>query len=253
MKIHHLRNATFVLEHQEHFILIDPMLGPKGQIPPFSFIKNKIRRNPLVEMPQDTAVLEKVTHGLITHLHPDHLDQAGEDFLVRRKIPVTCNQRDEGKLRKKGLNVVQTLDYWQTADFCDGQITGIPAVHGYGLIAKLMGNVIGFHIEFNQQDSLYLSADTVYTADVDRVLKEYQPKVAVLAAGSAAFDVGGKLLMNEADLLTFVQNAPGQVYANHLDALNHCPMTRTKFSQLMAENQLSEKVKFPADGTTLEY
>jgi len=38
MKIHHLRNATFVIESGTHFILIDPMLIEKGKLAPFSII-----------------------------------------------------------------------------------------------------------------------------------------------------------------------------------------------------------------------
>ena len=38
MKIHHLRSATFVIESNKHFILVDPMLGKKGSIPPFAFL-----------------------------------------------------------------------------------------------------------------------------------------------------------------------------------------------------------------------
>ena len=32
MKIHHLRNATFVIESKSTFILVDPMLGKKKQL-----------------------------------------------------------------------------------------------------------------------------------------------------------------------------------------------------------------------------
>jgi L-ascorbate metabolism protein UlaG (beta-lactamase superfamily) len=36
MKIHHLRNATFVIESGDHYILIDPMLSQKGELPSFT-------------------------------------------------------------------------------------------------------------------------------------------------------------------------------------------------------------------------
>ena len=102
MKIHHLRNATFVIEANNNFIVIDPMLGKKGSLPPFSMLLFKAQRNPTVELPKEAdGVLNKVTHGLITHSqtfgfkplqHGDHLDSAGEAFLVKNKIPVATPQ-----------------------------------------------------------------------------------------------------------------------------------------------------------------
>ncbi|MEZ9505290.1 MBL fold metallo-hydrolase, partial [Vibrio sp. 10N.286.51.B11] len=53
MKIHHLRSATFLIESGEKFILIDPMLGKKGSMPPFSVIKAKAAKNPTVKMPSN--------------------------------------------------------------------------------------------------------------------------------------------------------------------------------------------------------
>jgi L-ascorbate metabolism protein UlaG (beta-lactamase superfamily) len=95
MKIHHLRSATCVVESNKHFVLIDPMLGAKGSTPPFSYIRFKPRRNPLVDLPPNAAsILEKVTDCLITHSqkfgikalqHTDHLDIAGENFLREKK------------------------------------------------------------------------------------------------------------------------------------------------------------------------
>lgn len=63
MDTHHLRNATFVIESGEYFIRIDPMLGPKGSLPPFARIRFKSLKNPLVDLPPNTdSVLDKVTN-----------------------------------------------------------------------------------------------------------------------------------------------------------------------------------------------
>jgi L-ascorbate metabolism protein UlaG (beta-lactamase superfamily) len=62
MDTHHLRNATVVIESGEYFIRIDPMLGPKGSLPPFARIRFKSLKNPLVDLPPNTdSVLDKVT------------------------------------------------------------------------------------------------------------------------------------------------------------------------------------------------
>jgi hypothetical protein len=55
MKIHHLRNATFVIESGQFHILIDPMLGEKGKLPPFAWLRHRPRRNPLVSLPENAS------------------------------------------------------------------------------------------------------------------------------------------------------------------------------------------------------
>jgi L-ascorbate metabolism protein UlaG (beta-lactamase superfamily) len=46
MKIHHLRNATLVIEVENEVILVDPMLSKKGEAsPPFTLFRFKPQRN----------------------------------------------------------------------------------------------------------------------------------------------------------------------------------------------------------------
>ncbi|MDW8852274.1 MBL fold metallo-hydrolase [Flavobacterium sp. MMLR14_040] len=254
MKFHHLRNATLVIETDEHVILVDPMLGKRKTIAPFTFFRYKPKRNPLVALPKNSReILSKVTHCLITHLHPDHIDKAGEVFLRRKSIPVICSIKDEKALTKRGLNITQTLDYWNPQPFLDGKIIGIPAIHGYGFIAKLMGNVMGFHIELPNEKSIYLSSDTIFTEHVQKVLVEFKPEIAVVACGTARLDIGQPLLMRMNDILKFVALAPSQVFANHLEALNHCPTTRKELREALSENDLLNKVSIPEDGENVSY
>lgn len=254
MKLHHLRNATLVIETEKHVILIDPMLGKRKTIAPFTLFRYKPKRNPLTALPKNSRdILSKVTHCLITHLHPDHIDKAGEVFLKRKSIPVICSIKDEKALLQRGLTVVQTLDYWQPQHFLDGKITGIPAKHGYGFIAKLMGNVMGFHIELQNEKSVYISSDTIFTEHVQKVLTELKPDIATVACGTARLDIGQPLLMRMDDILKFAVLAPGKVFANHLEALNHCPTTREELKQALIQNNLMSKTVVPNDGECVEY
>ncbi|WP_202700860.1 MBL fold metallo-hydrolase [Flavobacterium sp. UGB4466] len=254
MKLHHLRNATLVIETETDVILVDPMLGKKKTIAPFTIFRYKPKRNPLIALPKNSRdILSKVTVCLITHLHPDHIDKAGEIFLRRKSIPVICSSKDQSVLSKRGLSIVQTLNYWEPQEFLGGKITGIPAVHGYGFVAKLMGNVMGFHIELPHQKSIYISSDTIFTEHVQKVLIEFKPDISVVACGTARLDFGQPLLMRMNDILKFAALAPGKVFANHLEALNHCPTTRTALKQALLDNNLLDKVSIPNDGTCVAY
>ncbi|TDP02394.1 MBL fold metallo-hydrolase [Flavobacterium sp. 245] len=254
MKLHHLRNATLVIETEQHVILVDPMLGKRKTIPPFTIFRYNPKRNPLVSLPKNSReILSKVTICLITHLHPDHIDKAGEVYLRRKSIPVVCSSKDEKELTKRGLKIVQTLNYWEPQPFLDGRIIGIPALHGYGFIAKLMGNVMGFYIELANEKSIYISSDTIFTDDVQKALIELKPDIATVACGTARLDIGQPLLMRMNDILKFTALAPGNVFANHLEALNHCPTKREDLKMALAENNLLSKTAIPADGTFVEY
>lgn len=254
MKIHHLRNATLVIETDQHVILVDPMLGKRKTIPPFTIFRYNARRNPLVALPKNSReILSKVTHCFITHLHPDHIDKAGEVFLRRNSVPVICSEKDEKKLSQRGLNIIQTLNYWEPQPFLGGRIIGIPALHGYGFVAKLMGNVMGFYIELPNEKSVYISSDTIFTDDVQKALIELKPDIATVACGTARLDFGQPLLMRINDILRFTALAPGKVFANHLEALNHCPTTREELKRALADNNLLSKTAIPNDGTSVEY
>ncbi|MFA0963518.1 MBL fold metallo-hydrolase [Roseivirga sp. BDSF3-8] len=254
LRIHHIRNATMAIETEKEVILVDPMLGPAGSFPPFTFIRHKPRKNPVVPFPEDSRkVLDKVTHCLITHRHIDHLDGEGEAFLKKRAIPVTCSVKDEELFRKKGLNVTQALAYRKPAAYLGGTIEGIPARHGYGIVYKMMGNVMGFLIRLPGQPSIYVSSDTIYTDEVKRVLEEERPDISVVAAGGARMDILQPLLMRKEDVIRFVRDAPGKVIANHLEAVNHCPVSREELGGDLNRMGLHGKALIPADGEIMRF
>lgn len=263
MKIHHLRNATFIIESESNFILIDPMLSDKGELPSFARFRHRPAKNPTVELPANAQkLLAKVSYCLITHSqtfgikalqHTDHLDASGEAFLRDKDIPVACRQQDAPYLRKYGIRVIKELQYWKPAAFDAGIVTAVPAQHGHGWIHRLMANGAGFFLQLAGEPSIYISGDTVYTPEVERALKEFQPDIAVMAAGNASLDVGGPILMPLQELITFARTAPKKVIANHLEALNHCPMTRSLLQQKLNENKLMAKTSIPNDGETLVF
>ncbi|MGL5391743.1 MAG: MBL fold metallo-hydrolase [Shewanella sp.] len=261
MKIHHLRSATLIIESQDKFILVDPMLGARGSIPPFSLVRFKARRNPTVDLPENAkALLDKVTHCLLTHSqtfgikalqHSDHLDAAGEALLIARNISVTTPAKDKAYLEQLGLSNVEGIEFWQTRDYLGGKLTAIPAKHGHGWIHKIMANGCGFILALPNEPSLYISGDTVLTADVRRALAEFKPDITVVAAGEAQMDVGQPLLMSQAELMEFIALSPGKVIANHMEALNHCPTTRSSLAERLALAGLTDKVLIPKDGDSL--
>ncbi|HEX8610760.1 MAG TPA: MBL fold metallo-hydrolase [Telluria sp.] len=257
MQITQLRNASIIVHLGMHHILVDPMFARKEALPPLRLSGGR-RRNPLVDLPGNTdAALEKVTHCLITHCqkgHFDHLDRAGKHWLRERQIPVTCTPRDAAYLRARGLNV-QALpaDHAQPQAFLGGTIRTIACTHGHGLIGTLMEHGVGYLIALPGEPSLYLAGDTVLTETVRQAVARHQPAVSVVPAGGARFDLGGDIIMGPADVIAFAQLARGTVVANHLEALSHCPATRSAMATAANAAGLSQRLLIPADGATLDF
>lgn len=232
MIIQHIRNATFIVETKKYKILIDPMLGKKGSLPPLTFFRHKARKNPIVDLPQNAhKVLDGITHCLITHCqkgHLDHLDKDGMQFLKENNTPSICSVKDRKYLLTKGLNILSALEDWETYSFSNGDmnISTIPAIHGKGWITKFMANGVGYFIQIQDEPGIYISGDTVLTEDVQKAIKKFQPDITVVASGMASLDIGKPILMQMDEIIDFVKLSQKKVVANHLEALNHCPLKK---------------------------
>jgi L-ascorbate metabolism protein UlaG (beta-lactamase superfamily) len=256
MKIQHIRNACMIIHYNEHRILVDPCLNPKGSLPPYTLFRKRPQLNPIVDLPLNAeSALSQITSGLITHIrygHFDHLDKSGIRLLVQKQVPVYCNYLDEPYLRRRHINTIP-LKINQKHKFLTGSITSFPTAHGHGLAGLLMRPGVGYFIEPAGDKSIYISGDTVMTQTVRHVLNDLRPDISILNAGTAVIDFGRPILMPLNELLDFIKTAPGKVIAVHLDAFNHCLTTRDILRDAVSKEGLSDKVMIPADGELMEF
>ncbi len=255
MKIRQIRNATIILELGEYRVLVDPMLACKGALPSLRIFAGR-QRNPTVELPAGThEALESVTHCLITHCqkgHFDHLDRVATRWLRVRQIPVICTPHDAVYLAKLGLNV-QPLPagHEEPKSFLGGVIRTVRCTHGEGLVGRLMEHGVGYLIELPDEPSLYLAGDTILSSTVRDFVLQHQPRVSVVPAGGASFDVGGDIIMGLHDVLEFTGLGVGTVIANHLEAINHCPVTREGLASAAVAAGVADRLLIPSDGQVL--
>ncbi len=256
MKIQHIRNACMIIHYNEHRILVDPCLNPKGSLPPYTPFRKRPQLNPIVDLPQNAeSVLSQITSGLITHCrygHFDHLDKSGIRLLAKKHVPVYCNYLDEPYLRRRHINTIP-LKINQRMGFLTGSITAFPTAHGHGLAGMLMRPGTGYFIELAGDKTIYISGDTVMTQTVSHVLNDLRPDISILNAGTATLDFGRPILMPIQEQLDFIRTAPGKVIAVHLDAFNHCLTTRNILRDAVSKEGLSGKVIIPADGELMEF
>jgi L-ascorbate metabolism protein UlaG (beta-lactamase superfamily) len=258
MQLTQIRNATVLLEFgtgsQAVALLVDPMLAEAGALPSLRYLGGTRRRNPLVPLPAEAAsTLDRATHALITHCqkgHFDHLDRAGRRFLRERALPVACMPDDAAWLAARGLRTLP-LSGLARQPFLGGHITAIPCLHGRGWVGRLMAHGVGYLIEMPDEPSVYVVGDTVLTEPVRHCLSVLQPDVVVLPAGGARFDLGGEILMDADEVAEAVRDYGGQVVVNHLEALDHCPVTRETVRERAAF--LGERLWVPRDGESRRY
>nr|WP_315489836.1 MBL fold metallo-hydrolase [uncultured Rhodoferax sp.] len=258
MQITQLRNATIIVHIGNRHILVDPMLAPQGALPPLRLLDGKRLRNPTVDLPaQAQAALAQVTHCLITHCqkgHFDHLDAFGKKWLRDRQTPVICTPHDADYLQKRGLNVQPLPEgHDQPTPFFEGRIRTVRCTHGEGVVGRMMEHGVGYLIEMPDEPSLYLAGDTIFTHRVREFVRQHQPDVNVVPAGGARFDIGGDIIMGADDVMAFTRLATGTVVANHLEAISHCPVTRTELLFTARQAGIGHRLVMPADGQTLEF
>lgn len=111
----------------------------------------------------------------------------------------------------------------------------------------------GYFIEVPGEPSVYIAGDTILTEDVQLCLTQLQPRVAILPAGGARFDLGAEIIMNAQDVIDACRFTTGIVYANHLEALDHCPITRAELSAAAAQAGLTDRIIIPDDGMESEF
>jgi L-ascorbate metabolism protein UlaG (beta-lactamase superfamily) len=236
VKVTLVRSATVILDHAGRRVLVDPMLDDAGTRPPIEGTVPQVP-NPTVPLPFPA---EEVVRGLdaviVTHRHRDHLDARAEELLPR-DLPVFCQPEDEQPLRDLGFEVRPIED---SVDWDGLRMTRTPARHGSGRMAELLAPVSGFVL-----DDLYLAGDTVWYEEVEETIERHRPRVAIVNAGGAEFVEGGLIVMGIDDVREVAARVP-KVVAVHMEALNHCHLTRAALRAALPD------VLVPDDGETLE-
>lgn len=88
---------------------------------------------------------------------------------------------------------------------------------------------------------------------MEEALDAHEPDVVVVNAGAARFLEGDPITMTAEDVAGVCRAAPeALVVAVHMEAINHCLLTRAELGEELRRAGLADRVEIPADGETLE-
>lgn len=244
MRLRLLRHATLVVEFAGRKLLVDPMLGAPGTMPAIENSPNP-RPNPLVPLPAALAeTVQDLDAILVTHTHRDHWDEAAARELPK-EVPLLCQPEDEAKLKSQGFTRVQPLQtglIWNALE-----VTRTGGRHGSGEIGRRMAPVSGFVLRGPGEDALYIAGDTIWCSEVQQAIQQFRPGAIVVNAGAARFLEGDPITMTAADVISVCRAAPqAKVVAVHMEAINHCLLTRAQLAQ--ETGSAGVRVIVPGDG-----
>ncbi|WON73919.1 MBL fold metallo-hydrolase [Nitrosospira sp. Is2] len=182
MKFQQLRNATIIIEYAGKKFLIDPMLAEKGAFPGFEGTINSHVANPLVHLPIPLDEILDVDAVIVTHIHPDHWDDAAIKLVPKDMLIFAQNESDSSVIQGQGFKNIRVMGEKTVFDDITlikttGRHGGEKTVEKY---ADLLGLVSGVVFKHPNEKTVYIAGDTVWYEGVEENLKKYDPDVVIL-------------------------------------------------------------------------
>lgn len=259
MKLTQIRNATLLLEYAGKKFLIDPMLAEKEAWPGFAGNARPHLRNPMVDLPVPLDELLAVDAVIITHTHADHWDEAAQQQVPKNMMIYSQNESDAALLRSQGFENVRVLQ--DENRFIDGLTLyktdgqhGSNALYADKAMGEILGDACGLVFTHPAEKTLYVAGDTVWVKPYVRSLQRFQPQVVVLNIGNATNNLYGPIIMGKEDTLRTLNILPGVIIvASHMEAINHCLLTRAELRAYTSEQGIADKVLIPEDGDSMTF
>ena len=259
MNITQIRNATQLITYAGKRFLIDPMLAAKDAYPGFPGTARAAIRNPMVELPVDVATLLNVDAIIVTHTHDDHWDRAAIELIPHDKPIYVQNDSDAALLRSQGFTRLTILS--ETTAFEDIQLSkthggqhGTDRAYAVPELAERLGEACGVVFRHPDEKTLLIAGDTILRNEVAAELQKHQPDVVVLNAGYAHVIGFGPIIMGQEDVLNVHFLLPqAKIVATHMEAINHCLLTRRALREYAEDNQISDVLSIPEDGESVQF
>jgi L-ascorbate metabolism protein UlaG (beta-lactamase superfamily) len=251
IRIAHIGTASVLIEVGGLRILTDPVLDAPGERWSFGWGTRSIK----LETPRlPDGELGKIDLVLLSHdHHGDNLDHAGRAMLPSAGRVLTTRSG----AKRLGGNSTGLLP-WSSetvkgaADF-SLKVTATPARHGPAGSRPIVGEVVGFLLEWQGQEhgALWISGDTVYFAGIAEVAARAKIGTVIVHMGGVKFPISGPLRYTfngkEAARAATEMN-PRTIVPIHYEGWTHFREPRADAVQAFEAAKLSERVKWLVPG-----
>lgn len=254
MKITQIRNATTIIDYAGKRILVDPMLSPKGTLPPFpNSLSGDNRPNPLHELPLPIdGIVKGIDAVFLSHLHIDHWDNTAKGILPKDVKIFVQDEVDKKEIESADFTNVEVLT--ENTQLGGITLSRTKAQHGRGEILKLAGLVCGVVLRHPSEKTLYIVADSVWFEGVEEALEKYNPDIITINGGDNQFVGSGQLIMGKYDVKKMYDTAPNaRLFITHMEGVNHNTLSRAELKAFLRENNMTDRVAVPSDGESFIY
>jgi len=239
--------ATTILEIGSLRLLTDPVFDPAGGRYSFGWRTGSTK---LTASAISAEGLGRIDAVLLSHdHHGDNLDRAGRALLPQAGSVITTSS---GARRLRGN--ASGLREWETTELATGEglrmrVTATPARHGPPLSRPIVGEVIGFVLEWEEQKygALYISGDTVWFRGIAEIARRFKVGTAMLHLGGVRFPISGPIRYTfngkEAARAAHALNAH-TVIPIHYEGWTHFRESRAESERAFAEAGLTERVRW---------
>lgn len=240
--------------------MVPLQLAEKGRYPGFVGTFNSQLRNPLVDLPTTKEdVLKDADAIIVTHTHLDHWDEVAQQT-IRKDIPIfTQNDADAEAIRKKGFTDVRVLTngtVFKNVTLQNIEDThGTQAMYDNPTVGTVLGDSMGVVFSEPNEKTTYLMGDTVWTPRINKTLRQYNPDIIIMNTGYAkllGYNEG--IIMGTADVAKAAAIMPNaSIITVHMDAINHCTVSRANMRDFVHQMKLDDKVYVPNDGESVTF
>jgi L-ascorbate metabolism protein UlaG (beta-lactamase superfamily) len=249
--ITYVGGPTALLEVGGLRLLTDPTFDPPGRRYNFGWGTSSRKLDGPALTPQALGPVDAV---LLSHdHHDDNLDDAGRAMLPSVGQVLTTSSG----AKRLGGNAVGLAPWSSTTlpipEGGELRVTATPARHGPPLSGPLVGEVVGFLLEWDGQrhGALWVSGDTVYFDGVAEVGRRFNVGTALIHLGGVRFPVTGpaRYTMNAAEAIRVAGEFQLQTLLPiHYEGWKHFRQGRDDVERAFADAGLEDRVRWPRAG-----
>lgn len=255
MEITYIGGPTALIEIGGLRLLTDPVFDPPGGKYSFGLGTGSQK----LDAPALAAgELGRIDAVLLSHdQHADNLDPAGRALLPSAGQVLTT----ASGARRLGGNALG-LEPWATTTLSapDGfeiRVTATPCRHGPPLSHPLVGDVVGFVLEWEGQrgGAFWMSGDTVYYRGVAEVGQRFDVGTALIHIGGVRFPLSGpaRYTMNAAEAARVASEFNLKTLLPiHYEGWKHFREGRADAERAFADAGVSDRVRWLAAGRAEE-